>query len=176
MATSRRSYESYGVFSGNTSLVQSGEMKRSGYCAIVSEKPVGGGIDLEGYKALALTVRTDGRVYTVNLAMDSMLSDDLYQGYINLDAGEWHTIELPFDRFMVTARGQPRAVQRTMDVHRMLTIGVTLADRKEGSFRFEIESIKALPALSDNINVYSAPSKSAKNVLLAAEDALPDKQ
>lgn len=142
----------HGVFSGTISLARTGKVKHSGYCAIVSER-LAEPIDLEGFEALEMRVRTDGRIYMVNMTMDTMM-DDLYQGYIMLEGGEWHTLELPFDRFLLTSRGRARDVQRKMDVDQMLSFGITLADQQEGPFSLEIEYIKALPRTTPYLDLH----------------------
>eukprot|EP00947_MAST-08B_sp_MAST-8B-sp1_P000363 g363.t1 len=165
--------EPHAVFSGTLSLARSGRLKRSGYAAIISEREPGGPIDLEGYKALEMKVRTDGRTYMVNLSMDTLMDDDLYQGFVMVEPGEWHTLELPFDRFLLTARGRPRDVQRKLDVEGMWGMGVTLADKKDGDFKFEVQYIRALPKMSRGLR--KAELRSGPKALELEEPPMPSK-
>eukprot|EP01121_Diplochlamys_sp_Union-15-3_P004393 TRINITY_DN144_c0_g1_i1.p1 TRINITY_DN144_c0_g1~~TRINITY_DN144_c0_g1_i1.p1 ORF type:complete len:169 (-),score=28.95 TRINITY_DN144_c0_g1_i1:204-710(-) len=68
------------VFEGKLSLKTSGKIERSGFAVIKSQKF--DYLDLTGYDALEMRLRTDGRLYVAQLKtaiIAQEMSDDLYQ-------------------------------------------------------------------------------------------------
>lgn len=65
--------------------------------------------------------------------MTSFIPDELYQGYIKVPAGRWHTISLPFRDMTLTRLGKMAEVQRDIDGP------------------FELESIGMLPSPKETL-------------------------
>src|SRR6476646_9215376 len=51
-----------------------------------------------------MKVRSDGRVYAVNLEPQSYFDGDLYQGYIIAPPGRWTEVTFPFDGLALTSK------------------------------------------------------------------------
>jgi Complex I intermediate-associated protein 30 (CIA30) len=51
-----------------------------------------------------MKVRSDGRVYAVNLEPQSYFDGDLYQGYIIAPSGRWTEVTFPFDGLALTSK------------------------------------------------------------------------
>ena len=147
---SKASFSTEGVaaFTGFTSLEKPTDVGvgRTGFCAARSEPwPDQEVIDCDDYASIELVVRSDGRVYAVNLDVDSFFTGELYQGFINLPASpEWRTIVLPFEQFMLTRGGRATVRQRYLDRCHVRSIGFSISDGREGPFRFECKSIRAV--------------------------------
>jgi Complex I intermediate-associated protein 30 (CIA30) len=143
----------------DTTVGLTSDAQRSGFCAIRCPEYPYGGANLQGlYNALEICCRTDGRIYTVNLQVSSFIPGDMYQGYINVPAthkdksticpetgGAFERLVLPFNKFALTGFGRLREMQRDLDSNiEIQTVGFTLADGKDGTFQFDLASIRAV--------------------------------
>ena len=138
----------------DTRIGPTSRAKRSGFCALrCPEFPFG--IPLgSNYNALELNCRTDGRLYTVNLKVNSYFPDDLYQALITVDEEsqreltkneEFLTLVLPFKDFVLTSAGLVRDSQRSLDGGiQMESLGITIMDGADGPFQFDLARIRAV--------------------------------
>ncbi|CEO98893.1 NADH:ubiquinone oxidoreductase intermediate-associated protein 30 domain-containing protein [Plasmodiophora brassicae] len=135
-----------GVLSGYLSVAKGSneELIRSGYVGMltpaqfppwdVSETP-----DIE------VRCRTDGGCYAINVHCQlSFSSGLLYQGYVTIGADEWKTLRLPLPEFLPVLAGRVATGRWTPSLNRIIKVGVSVIG-KQGPFRFELESIRALP-------------------------------
>ena len=133
-------------FTGTVSLecAPGKDLFRTGYCAMRSPmfEPA---LDLDVFEGLRMRVRTDGRAYSVNVKVDSIVDEDLYQGFVLVpssfgDAKEggdgggdtgvegleeedeedegnapWVEVELPFRNLILTYGGSPKVEQRKLE-------------------------------------------------------------
>lgn len=77
--------------------------------------------------------------------IDSVVDTDIYQHRLFLQKpGEWETVMIPFDDFILTNYGKVQEEQLRMDRQKLSTIGISLLDRQPGPFRMEIDWIKVL--------------------------------
>jgi NADH dehydrogenase [ubiquinone] 1 alpha subcomplex assembly factor 1 len=149
------------VFSGVLSLEKSGKMVRSGYAAIESPyfEPL---VDLSNCDRLQLRVRSSGGLFVANLRTPSPIAHNLYQQAFTTVPGEWTTVELPFSNFLATVRGKIDPIQRPFDEDSIQSIGILMADRVDGPFRFEIQWIRALSSQKKKVlGRYTGDSYSA---------------
>ncbi|CAN8292886.1 unnamed protein product [Cochlearia groenlandica] len=154
-----------GIFSGKLSVDLSEGSKwnisRSGFCGMRSKK-FDGFIDLDGYDAIALRLRGDGRCYISTIYTENWVNspgqaeDNSWQAYVFAPKGDWYTAKasftIPLDRYLPTWRGNVIDVEMEMNPGRVL--GMSLSVNAEGGavgaisgpgdFRVEIDSIKAL--------------------------------
>lgn len=125
-----------GLFTGTVSL------ENNGGFASVRSRPFDW--DLSRSDGLVLEVRGDGRRYKVNLKTDAETDQTAYQAYLETRDGEWQTVELPFRLFEPKLRGRRRLDAGPIDLSRVRTLGLMIADRKAGPFRLELRTIRTI--------------------------------
>ena len=123
-------------FSGNLSLEN-----RGGFASIRS-KPTN--LGLSDDEAVVLRVRGDGRQYFCNLFVPDGRNAFSYRTAFQTKAGRWQEIRLPFKAFRATWFGRTLPDAKPVDLSKVNSIGVILADKKAGPFRLEIDWIKAV--------------------------------
>ena len=142
----------------NTKIGQRSHAVRSGYCALKSPFVPFEGHDLgQYYNHLEVTVRADGRPYSINMKLSSYFPDDLYVYHIRptgihdaaamnyQTGGAFTTLFIPFKNFVLTANGRVRDQQRALDgAIRIEAIGFTLMDGNDGDFCFDLARIRAV--------------------------------
>lgn len=134
-------------------------VQRSGFCNIRSPEYPFSGADLGGrFNGLEIMCRSDGRPYSMNLKVESLIPDDLYQCFINIPptiepgtpicpetGGKFDRVVLLFQHFVVTSGGRMRARQRDLDTSiKIQSIGITLMDGVDGDFEFDLARIRAI--------------------------------
>jgi hypothetical protein len=122
-------------FEGEVSLAQGG-----GFASIRSRPRR---LDLSGFGGLALTVRGDGRRYKVNLRTDAAFDGVTWQAPLEVPAGAWRTVTLPFAAFAPRLRGRAVPEAGPLDPSRLQTLGFLVGDRQAGPFRLEVARIEA---------------------------------
>ncbi len=130
------------VFEGELDLTPAPGVDNSGFAAIVTRDSVGQW-ELDGYDALMLDAKTDGRLYVTNIKAPSVVEGDMWQSYTQGEAGTWKHIVLPFARFIVTQRGFVEG-QIALDPRMVESVGILMAQRRGGPFRLELRSINAI--------------------------------
>jgi uncharacterized surface protein with fasciclin (FAS1) repeats len=123
------------LFKGNLSLENNG-----GFSSIRSNpKPM----NLSGTEALSVRAKGDGRTYWLELRVKRQMRASSYRADFPTTAEKWEDVLIPIENFKLQAFGQllPSEPLNLEDVE---SVGFTLADKKEGEFKLEIESIKAV--------------------------------
>lgn len=129
----KRTEESTLLFSGELSLANNG-----GFASIRTEP---GEFNLAGTSAIVVQARGDGRTYWVDLRVTGQMGGSSYRAYLPTSAGEWQETRIPLADFKLQAFGQALS-SKAINPAEVTSIGFTLADKKEGPFSLEIESIK----------------------------------
>lgn len=132
------------VFSGALDLSTEGtEMKQAGYAGLQprQRKTIK---SLDGFDALEVRAKTDGRVYIANIKTDSMVKHHLFQAFFTTRKDEWTNVVLPFDRFTLTFQGQVEGESLPIDPRQFQAVSFLMAERKDGEFRMELEWVKAI--------------------------------
>lgn len=103
--------------------------------------------------------------------VESFFPDELYQGYITgLPAGQWLTIQLPFQDMTLTRLGRMSYIQKELDsTFTLESIGFLIADGKTGPFCLEIANVAAVGRIQGR--TLSKPSMSDGNGLKKEERA-----
>jgi uncharacterized surface protein with fasciclin (FAS1) repeats len=84
----------------------------------------------------------DGRTYWVDLRVSDQMSASSYRAFLPTTAGEWQETSIPFEDFKLQAFGRELPV-KPINPASIASAGFTIADKKEGPFSLEIESVKA---------------------------------
>jgi monofunctional biosynthetic peptidoglycan transglycosylase len=124
-----------GVFQGTVSL------ENNGGFASVRTQPTDFG--LAGRKGLSLRIKGDGRRYQLRLRTDRQFDGVAYTSSFDTVDGEWTTARVEFQDCLPTFRGRKVSNAPTLEPSRIRQIGFLIADKQQGPFRLEIESIKA---------------------------------
>ena len=143
---------SAGCFEGIVKFEESEEFPNGGFANVRTDpahrerlEPDGDdGVSLAAYEALAMRVKTDGRVYRLNLHSSDHGPDDVYQMEFTTAPGRWDTLILPFASFQLVSRGRLRPEGYELDPRRVDGMGILLADRTEGPFKLEVQWVKAI--------------------------------
>jgi uncharacterized surface protein with fasciclin (FAS1) repeats len=130
----KRTEEGTLIFSGDLSLDNNG-----GFASIRTEEQK---LDLNGMSAIIIKARGDGRTYWVDLRTAGQMGASSYRAYLPTTAGEWRETRIPLADFKLQAFGRELPV-KSLDRANVASIGFTLADKKEGPFSLELESVKA---------------------------------
>lgn len=122
------------LFSGEISL------ENNGGFASVRTKP--DEIGFAGATSIVVKAKGDGRTYWVDLRVADQMSASSYRAYLPTSAGQWQETTIPLADFKPQAFGQELPF-KAIDPGALASIGFTLADKKAGEFRLEIESVRA---------------------------------
>jgi monofunctional biosynthetic peptidoglycan transglycosylase len=90
-----------------------------------------------------LRVKGDGKRYKLSLATDSRFDAVMYQAGFETEEDAWRVVRLPFSSFVPTYHGRTLTDAPPIDRGHILSFGFLIADRQEGVFRLEVDSVKA---------------------------------
>ncbi|CAK9808887.1 Complex I intermediate-associated protein 30, mitochondrial [Anthophora plagiata] len=141
-----------GIFHGvlDTRVAKDGRTTHAGYCNITSvpkylsfRRKVPH--DWTNYNELVLRVRGDGRCYLVNILSSKNIDITWFDAYnyIMYTRGGpyWQVIRIPFSKFVYTRKAELHEVQSPLTTNVVKNLGITIADKKPGPFRLEIDHI-----------------------------------
>ena len=122
-------------FSGALSLENNG-----GFASVRSRpKKLG----LETGDVLIARLQGDGRDYTLNLYVPRPLTAFSYRASFTTTAGEWIEVRFPLDKFVATSFGRIVPNAEPLNPSEITSVGFLLSDKQAGSFKLEVEWIKA---------------------------------
>lgn len=139
LSTGRVSQEQDGVmrFQGELSLENNG-----GFSQTQTSVPEG---FFEGREGLELRVKGDGRRYQFDVRCSNVrLMAGSYQFEFDTKAGEWMTVEMPFDAFRLYNFGRKVGNAPELRPEKIESVGITLADKKAGAFAIDVDHIRPL--------------------------------
>ena len=122
------------LFTGDLSLANNGGF------ASIRMKP--GDLGLTGTSGIVLKARGDGRTYWVDLRVSNQMSASSYRAFLPTTAGEWKETLIPFEDFKLQTFGR-ELPSKPINPATITSVGFTIADKKEGPFSLEIETVKA---------------------------------
>lgn len=123
------------VFSGNLSLEN-----RGGFTSIRTRPK---DLNLDGYDTIALRLKGDGRIYYINLMNSSRSAASSYRAPIKTKKDNWQEVRISLKDFVYTSFGRIVARAAPLKAKDVQSLGITLADKKEGPFRLELSWIRA---------------------------------
>ena len=120
-------------FYGNLSLENNG-----GFASVRARDE---GLAMKPGDTVVLRVRGDGRTYNFNVYTQRNLGGYSYRQSFETSKGKWTDVKLPVDNFVGTWRGRNFRDQR-FNPSEVAGLGILLGDKKPGSFKLEVESIR----------------------------------
>ncbi len=125
-------------FSGNLSLENNG--------GFASVRTLAAKLDLppEAGK-FVIRIRGDGRTYKLTARRNGSFDGVNYQNEFPTIAGEWQELELSLADFRASWRGRALPEEPSLKAPDIQSIGLIIADKKDGRFQLEIEWIKLSP-------------------------------
>ena len=166
-----------GVSRGGAELTDEGTLEFSGVLSLennggFSSVRAGLGTNaLEGHEGLVLRIRGDGRDYYVNLHTGSRVTPGSWRASMPTKKNTWQVVRVPFSRFEWTVFGR-RLPGREINPAEMKSLGLTIADKKEGPFRLEVDWIRAYGASPKEPDLVDRASEMDNlSTFLAALDA-----
>jgi len=119
-------------FTGELSLENNG-----GFSQIRTAVPEG---TFAGTTGLVLRVKGDGRSYQCDIRSSQLrIMAGGYQSVFETKADEWIEVSVPFDQCVANSFGQRMRNAPALDAASIESVGITLADKKEGPFAIEID-------------------------------------
>jgi len=99
--------------------------------------------ELQGYEGLVIRAKGDGRRYKLRIRTDDRWDGIAYSADFETTDSEWMTIYVSFGEFVPTLRGWrvPNVLPLSGDMVRQ--IGFMIADKQNGPFQLEVDSISA---------------------------------
>jgi hypothetical protein len=109
-------------------------------------------LELEQENAIVIRVRGDGRDYNFRLYVPRSVSRNSYEQSFRTKKDEWIEVTLPMDKFVATWRGRVFPNEK-LDPSNVAGMGIQLSDNQPGSFKLEVEWIKAGKSLGEMFTV-----------------------
>ncbi|MBO6513558.1 MAG: CIA30 family protein [Phycisphaerales bacterium] len=149
------------VFTGDLSLENNG-----GFSQIRKNIQEG---TLANQDGLEIKVLGDGRTYQFDIRVSNVrLMAGGFQTTFDTYPGEWKTIKLPFDDFRLYSFGRLVRNAPELDPALIESIGVTIADKKTGTFRIALDSIESYSAQTDSSSTTNSSEPSLAQLADAA--------
>jgi len=120
-------------------------IERSGFACLQSPKTVRP-LDLNYCTGLEIRVKTDGRLYVLQMKTDTRIEDEIYQAILPSipSKDKWYIAYVPFSDFLLTWRGYADQHQVGMELKKVRHFAILMAERKAGPFCCYIDWIKAV--------------------------------
>ncbi|MEM1270559.1 MAG: CIA30 family protein [Bacteroidota bacterium] len=103
-------------------------------------------LDLSGYDGVELRVRGGGRTFELDVGQGTRdRGREVNRVGLFETTAEWKTVRVPFDTLETSAHGKPVDVA-PLDRAAIESIGIYIADGKDGPFRLEVDWMRAYRA------------------------------
>ena len=129
-------------FSGRLSL------EKNGGFASVRTKPRD--LNMDGYDAIGLRLKGDGRTYYFNLMTSSRSSASSYRAPVETRKDTWQNVQISLKEFVYTSFGRVIAGVPPVKAEDIRSVGFTLSDKKSGPFQLEVSEITVLKETGGN--------------------------
>ena len=135
--------EGVAVFEGHLSLENNG-----GFASVRSEVVQQ---DLTGYTGVRVRVKGDGRKYQFRIHTGTEMDGPSYQMPFETVKDTWLEVDLPFSGFVASFRGRALPDHPPIDLAKIRTLGLLVADKQQGDFRLEIDWVRAYRAAGEQL-------------------------
>jgi uncharacterized surface protein with fasciclin (FAS1) repeats len=134
-----------GLSTGRVSQPEAGILRFTGELSLENN---GGFSQMRtGSEGLVLEVKGDGRTYTFDVRVSNVrMMAGAFQQKFDTKAGQWTEVRLPFGEFGLNVFGRSVPNPPALDPAKIESIGVTLSDKKAGSFVLDVRSIRTYSA------------------------------
>lgn len=140
------------------------KIARLGFASIMAE-PVWPPVNLSYFDAIEYRIRVmDNRVWVANVACKGDDDGEMFQSLFTGEPNEWTSVIIPFSKFLYTHRGEIVEHQQLMDSHRITSMGFLQAERQDGEFCLQLESIQALSLARMSKQVRYDPDRYIPNI------------
>ena len=99
--------------------------------------------NLDGFDGITLRVRGDGQTYQFRLRLDDRFDGVSYRYSFQTKADEWITAKVPFSECVPVFRGRKLTGVPPVSPGKIQQIGFLISDKQAGSFKLEVDWIKA---------------------------------
>jgi monofunctional biosynthetic peptidoglycan transglycosylase len=123
------------VFRGTVSLDNNG--------GFASTRTIPQQYNLAGYNGVIVRLKGDGKKYQFRLRMDDRFDGISYRYPFTTDTDKWIIIRIPFSQCVPVFRGRILDGVEPLSANKIQQIGFLISDKQAGSFKIEIDTIKA---------------------------------
>jgi hypothetical protein len=127
--------EGFALFTGTVSLENNG-----GFASLQSQPSA---YNFTGYEGIAIRIKGDGKRYKFSLKSNILLDSPRYEAAFITDKEVWATVTIPFNTLVPTFRGTVLTNETPIDISKVKSFSFLISDKQEGSFRLEIDWVKA---------------------------------
>lgn len=99
--------------------------------------------DLSDFKGFAISFMGDGNSYKLSVVTEPRFDSVVYRAVFKTEPGTWEEARLPFEQFIPTFRGQTVSAAPNLDPSNIVSLGLLISQRQEGTFRLKVSSITA---------------------------------
>lgn len=131
------------ILTGNNTAVFQGTVSLENNGGFTSTRTIPQLYNLAGYDGIILRLRGDGKKYQFRLRMDDRFDGISYRYHFKTNTDKWIIIRIPFSECDPVFRGRLLDGVEPLSANRIQQIGFLISDRQSGSFKLEIDYIKA---------------------------------
>lgn len=124
------------LFSGTLSLENNG--------GFASVRSIPGDLGLSSDGVIVLRVKGDGRPYTLNLYTPTRRTAYSHRADFPTTEGRWIEVRIPILAFEAQSFGRPVPEDGPVDASEVVSLGITLSDKKSGPIRLDVDSIRVV--------------------------------
>ena len=94
------------------------------------------------FKGVMMRVKGDGNIYNVRFRTNKSFDGYAYQAKFETEQDKWKEVNLPFDDFIPTFRGNTLGNKPALESKDISQIGIMIADKQSGNFQIDMDWIK----------------------------------
>ena len=99
----------------------------------------------------------DGRKWISNISCSGDHDGEMFQALFS-GSGGWCSVIIPFKKYLLTSRGVPIEQDHKLEPTKIATMGLLQAEKKEGEFKIQLDSIRALSLERMSVHVRYDPA------------------